>query len=177
MAIDFKGFTIPRAAFLQNALQIYRDQVPYLWAGKNPVYSAKEESRWRTGGLDCSGLVTHLIKTLGGPDLRANCNTDRLWADLPAPKSLTISDRLLPAVSQYPTRPGDLVLYQGSKPNNENDMEHVMIYLGAGLVLGMAPGGSKNTSVVYSRDRGHICSVKPIDYRKGFAGFRELPLV
>lgn len=145
--------TVKREAFLLSALKILRRPIPYLWNGKDPERAC-----------DCSGLVTGLLKKLGGPDLTTTHNTDRLWLEFPK-------------ISELEALPGDLVLYRGQKPAGPEDMEHVMIYAGAGVCFGQAFGGSANTSIDFSLERGHVTQVLSVDYRGGRAGFVRSPLV
>lgn len=132
---------------------------PYLWGGKSlePV----KGKGWRFGGLDCSGLVTAGLLQAGGPDWRDTHNTDALWR--------------LPRVELPDALPGDVVLYWGNGSKGPEDVEHAMVWAGAGVVVGQAYGGSANVTVEYSLARGHVSQALPLRYRPDFAGVVRLP--
>lgn len=84
---------------------------PVLWSQKGPDV------------FDCSGLVTHCLKLVGGPDLRALFNSQRLadeTPDLETGRPFVIEPL-----------PGDLLFY-GLAPNG---IEHVAIVLAGGKAL------------------------------------------
>lgn len=120
---------------------------PALWAKKGPDV------------FDCSGLVTRGFVEVGVPGLDPNLtNTDKLWAWLPETDS--------------PQR-GDLVFYGGKKPN---DVEHVMVWWGDGLVFGACGATSKITKLPEAIRAGARVRVRPLGYRNDFRGFRVSPL-
>lgn len=138
----------------EKFLDLGREQI-----GKPSLWGAK------TGdAFDCSGLVTWLLWQIGGPDLRATHNTDRLWAELD----------VVPGGPQ----PGDFVFYRPEKPRDENDMEHVAILLEGGLVL-TADGASSRIHTLEAAKEAHaIVRIRgDVNYRKRLAGFRSFPLV
>jgi murein DD-endopeptidase len=155
-----------RSSYLFTALGLVG--VPYIWGGKDPGDQVEEIDRstgklvrsW-TRGLDCSGLVTHVLWRLGGPDWRQTHNTDRLWDELP---------------ETHAPQPGDICLYGlgGSQPNPS----HVMLWLGAcGVVFG-ATGGNSDTKT-HADAKRHDARVKFKTshlYRADFLGFRSMPL-
>ncbi len=121
---------------------------PYLWNGKGP-------------GVDCSGVVTVAYREAGGPDWTRTHWTDRLWMELPK-------------VVGKPA-PADLLLYGGSAPN---DVDHVMVHLGDGVLIGACGGGRWCTSVELARSRDARVRLVQLDrYRlNDFRGVRRLPL-
>lgn len=132
-----------RPEFLALALE--QMGKPYLWGSKGP------------DAFDCSGLVSHCLFRVGGPDWRAFGNTDYLLTHLPATED---------------PKPGDLCLYGPS----ETDANHVMIWLGAcGLVFGASNGNSDCTTLEIARTRRAFVKTKSSRfYRPGFLGFRSL---
>lgn len=145
--------TALRTTFWQHCLEQLSHCPPYVWGGK------------RDDGLDCSGFVTLALfkASEGSIDWRASHNTDLLWA--------------LPRIAVADLLPGDLCLYWGSAPKDENDVSHVMVYAGAGRCFGMAWGGPSDVDAAHSRALGHVCKVMPVNYRADLAGFTRLPLV
>lgn len=156
----------PIEKFILWTLDMYRRRTPYLWGGKDE--RARSSTRYPTGGLDCSGLVTRGLMLFGGPDLRSTHNTDRLWTEFPR-------------VALGDARPGDAVLYRGEKPTGPDDVEHVMVVIvppsatSEGLCVGQAFGGRANGTVAYSLARGHVTQCLPLGYRSGLAGVVRLP--
>ncbi|RJS19577.1 peptidoglycan endopeptidase [Corallococcus sp. H22C18031201] len=142
-----------RAAFVSRIL----DQMhsPYRWNGKG--------ERPDINGprfFDCSGLVTACYFEAGGPDWRATHNTDRLLAEL-AP------------VSESELKTGDLVLY-----GRNGDASHVMVYVGAGVVVGASGGDHTTRTLADAYARGARVKSEPsVTYRLDLLGFRRLPFV
>jgi cell wall-associated NlpC family hydrolase len=145
-----------REAFLKAALGKIR--MPYLWDGK----LLPQEPQ----GVDCSGLITASLFEAGGPDLRADWNTQRMFDDWPSPMML-----VGPAVL-----PGDLVLY-GNQATGK--VWHVMIALGIGeLVFGAAGGDHTTTTIEIAEKIGASVQLwVSKDAMVGFVGYRRIPWV
>jgi murein DD-endopeptidase len=138
-----------RAAFLLKVLEQMGQ--PYLWGAKGKPVGEGQRA------FDCSGLVTWCLQEVGGPDWRAMYNTDRLW-DLCTPTDTPIA--------------GTLVLY-----GLRNDPSHVMIHVGAGVVIGASGGSSLTTSLEIAAAHGaKVKAFGRIAYRPDVLGYRELPL-
>lgn len=124
--------------------------LPYLWGGKDPSV-----------GLDCSGAVTNAYVAAGL--MKPN-----------APKrygSRDLREALRP-ISEAEAKPGDTVFYgPGGKVN------HVMLYVGDGSVIGATGGGSKTTSVDIAMRDGAYVRKEPLRYRKDLIGFGSAPIV
>ncbi len=140
-----------RRQYMRRALELLASRPGYVWGGK------------QAHGLDCSGFATLALQLAGGPDLRATHNTDRLWTEMPH-------------IPEADALPGDLALYQGAFSKGPDDVEHVMVYAGLGLVIGMGWGGSHDVDAETSRLAGKVALVRELHYRPDFAGFVRLPL-
>ena len=122
--------------------------------------------------FDCSGLVTWaLLQSLelrfpvqrgpnGKPmdyDWRASVDTDGLLK-----RCRKTSNPM----------PGTLVLYGPTA----TDMDHVMVYLTKGLVVGACGGGRKTLTVADAlRDNARVQTRPGVNYRKDFRFFVEIP--
>ncbi|RKH12814.1 peptidoglycan endopeptidase [Corallococcus sp. CA053C] len=140
---------------------------PYRWGAKG------ERAANGAQLFDCSGLVTWCLHQVGGPDWRATHNTDRLW------------DECRPVASEAELLAGDLVLYgraghtmlQG-RPVTRPDPDHVMVYVGAGVVVGASGGGSTTRTLEdAARADAKVKAFARITYRADVLGFRRLPFV
>lgn len=145
--------TALRSRFWRHCLEQAVRSMPYVWGGR------------RDDGCDCSGFVTlALYKASEGLlDWRATHNTDTLWQG--------------PRVKVAELLVGDLALYWGPAPKDENDVSHVMVYAGNGVVIGQAYGGPSDTDAKRSRELGHVTQALPMHYRTDLAGFVRLPLI
>ena len=147
--------TVSRSAFILWAAQALERKVPYLWGGKES-----------STGLDCSGFITAPLWQLshGSLDMRATHNTDRLFKELPH-------------VGIGAEQSGDVACYRGANSTGPSDIEHVMLVLYPGVVVGQAYGGKLNVSKEYSVARGHWTKALRSDYRPDLCGFLRLPLL
>ncbi|RYZ33361.1 MAG: peptidoglycan endopeptidase, partial [Myxococcaceae bacterium] len=98
---------------------------PYRWGAKGQRAAADGPRLF-----DCSGLVTWCLHQVGGPDWRMTHNTGRLW------------DACKPVASVADLQPGDLVLY-----GKEGDPDHVMVHVGAGVMVGASGGGRRTLTL------------------------------
>ncbi|NBC40455.1 peptidoglycan endopeptidase [Corallococcus exiguus] len=146
--------TSQRATFLQ--LVLAQMHSPYRWGAKGQRTSVEGPRLF-----DCSGLVTWAWHQVGGKDWRATHNTDRLWAEC------------LPVASVADLQPGDLVLY-----GKAGDPDHVMVHVGAGVVVGASGGGSKTLTLEdAARADAKVKAFTRVEYRPDLLGFRCLPFV
>lgn len=142
-----------RARFLSAVLAQVGS--PYGWGRKGEKIDSQQGLQLRR--FDCSGLVTWAFREVGGPDWRAMFNTDRLLRECRA---------------VLEPRPGTLALY-GPRAD---DASHVMVYVGAGVVVGASGGDSSTVTLEDAVRQG--ARVKPfpvVEYRRDFIGYRELP--
>jgi cell wall-associated NlpC family hydrolase len=108
--------------------------------------------------FDCSGLVTR-----GYVEVGVDCfdplftNTDKLWKELEPVEA--------PA-------PGDLVFYGGERPD---DVEHVMVFWGGGLVLGACGATPKIRTAQMAREKGARVRLRRLHYMPRLRGYRRSP--
>lgn len=140
---------LTRAEFWASALSLVRSPVPYVWGGSSPA------------GMDCSGFFRHLFASRGVKGLDAHHNTDAFWNCYPRTS--------LP-------RPGDAVLYFG-KSTGADDVSHMMMYAGEGVVVGQAFGGPSDVDPLASNAAGKNTKVLRLHYRADLAGFVTLPFL
>ncbi|WAS83373.1 MULTISPECIES: C40 family peptidase [unclassified Corallococcus] len=141
--------TSQRAAFL--ALVLAQMHAPYRWGAKGQRVSADSPRLF-----DCSGLVTWAFHQVGGKDWRMTHNTDRLWAEC------------TPVASVADLQAGDLVLY-----GKAGDPDHVMVHVGAGVVVGASRGGSKTLTLEDAlRADAKVKAFTRVVYRPNLLGFR-----
>lgn len=105
--------------------QLARAQLgkPVLWASKGP------------DAFDCSGLVTWTLHAIGGIDLRATHNAQKLHDESHA--------LLLPDGNSIIPAPGDLIFYGHGK----NAVEHVAIWLEGDKAISADGATSKITKL------------------------------
>lgn len=149
--IDFRrSLALPfrRSQALRWFIETAMEKVPYIWGGKNV-----------DTGLDCSGFVTAMMYQLSSSalDVRHSHNTTALWEELEAGSFGTL-------------RPGDLIFYG---PQTDRPVSHVMVYIGEGVVLGQAYGGSSDVDPAFSRAHGRITKCLPLKYRADLVGMRS----
>lgn len=145
-----------RTAFVATVL--LQMHAPYRWGAKG-----ERDAVTRQRLFDCSGLVTWALREVVGPDWRATHNTDKLWAECA---------RVGPGEEP---KPGDLALYHSK--DNPADPEHVMVYLGDGLVVGAAGGGRRTLTLEDAKlADARVKVFQTLHYRPGFMGFVRLPL-
>lgn len=140
---------LTRASFVVEVIDLIH--TPYLWKGKTPM------------GADCSGVVTYARWKAGGPDDRLKIWTDFIWNEWPA-------------VKKADAQPGELYLYGGKGPK---DVEHVMVLVSPGVLVGACGGDSTSTDIEISRIRGHRVRAFTFEQyakrRSDFRGIRALP--
>ncbi|RKH28570.1 peptidoglycan endopeptidase [Corallococcus praedator] len=128
---------------------------PYRWGAKG------ERAANGAQLFDCSGLVTWCLHQVGGPDWRKTHNTDRLW------------DACKPVASVADLQPRDLVLY-----GKAGDSDHVMVHVGAGVVVGASGGGSRTLTLEdAARTDAKVKAFTRVEYRPDVLGFRRLAFV
>lgn len=150
-----------RALFLQQVLNQIGS--PYRWGGKGEaVVPGSPDGQCF---FDCSGLVTWAYYASGGPDWRTTHSTGRL----------VLEGR---HVLEEQVQPGDLAIY-GVAEGDGRPMgpSHVMVLVGAGVVVGAACGGdSSTTTLEAAAARGAKVQARAsMTYRDAFLGVWRLP--
>lgn len=111
---------------------------PYKWGGNNPL-----------SGMDCSGLVLELLRSVGAWD-----------------KSDTSAQGLYLALKlRHPTTPGyefGDVLFFG---RDVAHITHTAMYLGNGLMIEAGGGGSTTTSRFVAEQQGAYIRIRPVTNR------------
>lgn len=120
--------------------------VRYKWGGKNPLE-----------GLDCSGVVSEVLKSVGVLPHNAGLNSDGLRDFL---------------VKKYPSRvtkdPAQVVRGAIAFFGKPDDVEHVTYCLGLGLMLGAEGGGPSVKTPEDAARAAAFFKMRPLAYRKGF---------
>lgn len=121
--------------------------------------------------FDCSGFITYPLWQVTGQDLRAHCNTDRMWKDW-EPLRFPIA--------------GCVALFGGKKlPSGEfapDDVEHAMVVLPLDgdepdLLVGTTRGDSSILTLEDAKRADARVDVFRFDrYRDDFRGYRRLPI-
>lgn len=119
---------------------------PYIWGSRDPAK-----------GLDCSGTVVWALRELG--------LEPKGWNATAAEMAKAASAVIVPQV-------GDLAFY-GSIFSGVN---HVMVYVGDGKVIGASGGGPGTNTVAEARAKGAEVKVLPVNYRSDFRGYGRLPV-
>jgi cell wall-associated NlpC family hydrolase len=146
-----------RAAFLVYVIDSLDS--PYLWGAKGEFVQLPEA---RVQAFDCSGLVTWSYLRAGGPDWRATHNTDKLLLECQP-------------VRTEEAAPGDLAFY-GTLREGRPDPSHVMVHVGAGVVVGAAGGDFTTTTLEAAAKRGaRVLARTSLTYRRDFLGLWRLP--
>lgn len=139
---------------------------PYIYNGKGPYF-------------DCSGYITELIEEATGHDWRHTHNAARLFEVCPRiPEADEYLENITAGAPHWPcpgVQPGDLVFYFDE---TGTIVDHVMLVVGDGRVLG-ASGGDHTTTTLEEAARRHACVhfKDSVDYRPHFAGYRAFPFV
>lgn len=126
--------------------------VPYLWGHKDP-----------TKGLDCSGLVTCAGEAVGIWPVGYSVGHNAASLSYLNGQSMAQGDLL----------PGDMCFYGP----DAKSVDHVMIFVGDGRVVGASGGGTNCTTVEFARSIGACVHYKnSINYRSDLVGFGRLPV-
>jgi len=127
-----------RERFLVHCMSFHG--IPYLWGGEDPKK-----------GLDCSGLVQHLLSYL-----KLDPPGDQTAHDL---KNYFTQNGVL--VIDYMNAGLGCLCFYGSP----SKITHVSMVLGDGLMIEAGGGGSKTTSVEIAMKQGAKVRIRPINQR------------
>lgn len=137
-----------RTRFLSAAINY--TNCPYVWGGRGPTFA---------DGVDCWGLVYAAMVKIGGPEFFRKWWTDQAFAKLPV-------------VEREQLQPGDLIFY-GANAADLNDVNHVVVYLGGGVILSASGGGPKVITVAIAERLNAKVKAMPL-YLTGYRGCRTL---
>lgn len=112
---------------------------PYIYNGKNPLT-----------GLDCSGLVSEILKGAGVISWNSNMNSQELY------------DYFKPQTQGTIIATGSLAFYG----KDEKSIEHVALFINTHSVVEAGHGDSTITTLDLAKDRGAMVRVRPYNYRK-----------
>lgn len=102
---------------ITNAAYISELQLTYLFGSADP----------KNGGMDCSGTIHYLLKSIGIKDAPRSANEFYRWVETKGQlHSVTSNDLNSPQFAQLV--PGNLLFWSGTY--SVSGMSHVMIYLG-----------------------------------------------
>ena len=119
---------------------------PYIWGSRDP-----------SKGVDCSGTVVWALRELGLEPKKWNATA----ADMHSQSDFVVVPQ-----------PGDLAFY-GSLLGGIN---HVMVYMGDGKVIGSSGGGPLTKTVADAKARNACVKELPVNYRDDFRGYGRLPV-
>lgn len=112
---------------------------PYRWGGDDPVE-----------GFDCSGLMSHALRSAGKLGPHERLTAEQLGARFPATTTL---------------RPGVLVLYERTRPNGQKYLGHVEMVFELGTptyAIGASGGGSKTVDDAAAAAANAFVQIHPL---------------
>ena len=121
-----------------EALKLTEKKLSYTYGSASP----------KAGGMDCSGTVCYLLKSMGLSEVPRMSHTIYLWAEKQGNLTKLSQVHSPSHPSLKPLQPGDLVFWEGTYSVRERNppISHVMIYLGTlkkdgmGVLFGASSG-------------------------------------
>lgn len=139
------------ATLLAEAMK--HEGASYVWGAKGANY------------FDCSGLVTHCLWAIGGPDWRYTHDAARMASVL---EPLLLEVKVFGEMKLPLDAPAGALAFYGP-PGKAN---HVMLCVGDGRVFGACGGGPQTVAP----QKGACVQYRPsLRYRPDFLGLRRLP--
>lgn len=136
----------PSQRAIMHPLAMSMLHVPYIWGGSNPSF-----------GLDCSGLVIELLKSVGMLPRGYDSTAAVLWKKFPLEVQLTEVEF------------GDLIFFGPTS----NTISHVAFCLGNYLMLEAGGGNSQMDNRNKSIQQNARVRIRPIDNRMDSVGFKR----
>lgn len=135
---EFEGLDETRQALIRAALSLTTRKLHYQFGSNDP----------ENGGMDCSGSVQYILKSIGLEDVPRSSFTLYQWVEkegglMKTPGVTAVDDPVFERL-----KPGDLLFWRGTyEPGKRKPpISHVMIYLGTlredgqGVVFGASDG-------------------------------------
>lgn len=136
------------------------------------VHDFKDEAGLPLRVFDCGGLLKTILHEMGGPDWRASRNAHFLALECPKVQPLeVVSGRI---------KPGTGVAYGTENEAGQVHIDHVMMAVGDGRVVGACGGGFDTKTPAIAKEQGACVRFRPrADYKRGASRLRwyfHLPL-
>lgn len=119
----FNGYPAPMQRLITDALALTKLNLAYKFGSADP----------KSGGMDCSGTIYHLLKSLGVDDIPRQSNEVCEWSMRTSILYRTEHVGTLADQAFSALKPGDLLFWTGTYETSsprEVPVTHVMIYLG-----------------------------------------------
>ncbi|MBV8801865.1 MAG: DUF1175 family protein [Gammaproteobacteria bacterium] len=116
---DFQSYPSNVKKLINNAYNLSQKKLTYLYGSSDPANK----------GMDCSGTIYYLLKSVSITEVPRDANGMFVWAKTKGRLHLTNSNNYSKEFSEL--KPGDLLFWSGTYHTHElNSISHVMIYLG-----------------------------------------------
>lgn len=107
-------------------------------------------------GFDCSHFTYQVLKAYGLMDRYRTSSAQHAWAT---------------PISRSELQPGDLVFYK----NSSGKVNHVVMYIGDGLIIGANGGYSSTTTPSKAKAANAMVKIQPIDYSSRAKSYGRVP--
>lgn len=132
----YESYPINTQHLIEEAYQLSSQHLTYLFASANP----------KNGGMDCSGTIYYLLKSLNQINIPRNSDEQYHWVKSKG-RFYPVKRQTIQSPELRHLKPGDLLFWSGTYPTKrKSQITHVMLYLGkdeAGqaLMFGSSNGG------------------------------------
>lgn len=117
---DFKSYPDPVKKMIYQAEKLTKQHLTYSYGSANPSNK----------GMDCSGTINYLLKSVGITDVPRQANEIYLWAEKNG-NLHTVKNQDINSTEMKKLKPGDLLFWKGTYAVHRTPpITHVMIYLG-----------------------------------------------
>lgn len=127
---------------IEPALKLARQNLNYQFGSADP----------KNGGMDCSGTIYYLLRSLGQKDVPRQSDQIYFWVKKRG-KFHPVKSRTFGSKEFQQLKPGDLLFWTGTYPvKRKSPISHVMLYLGKNkqgkpLMFGASNGSYKNKQI------------------------------